>query len=174
MEFVETPTFWCPHVDRAACTNFRPRTVELRPSESREIFPFTFLLSPFPSFSLYEPFSFFFFLSSFPLFPFCFSILFLFSHLISLSFSLLICHFFSLLGAHHSFGQRRKFPPLFLKSIVWLSIFHPYFLISLFPFMTSSPTWLNVSHGIHFPHMANCDPFFQCQVSLSWGAKWHP
>ena len=50
MEFVKTPTFWCPHVDQAACTNFSLRTVKLRPLKSREIFPFPFLLSHFPSF----------------------------------------------------------------------------------------------------------------------------
>ena len=27
--------------------------------------------------------------------------------------------------------------------------------------MTSSPTWFHVSHEIHFPHMANCEPSFQ-------------
>ena len=132
MEVVETPTFWCPNVDRVACTNFNPRTVELRPSESREIFLFPFLLSPFPFFSLYGLFS-FLFLSSF-LFPFCFSFLFLISHLISpfifTSFSPLSLHFLLLFGAHHISGQRRKFPPLFLKPNVWLSIFHPYFFIS--------------------------------------------
>ena len=152
MEVAETPTFWCPHVDRTVCTNFSPRTIELRPSESREILPFPFLLSPFPSFSLYEPFSFYF----------LFAFLFFFSFLIS---------FPPPFGAHHSFGQMRKFPPYFLKPNVWPLIF-PLFL--LFLFMTSSPTWLNVSHGIPFPHMAHCEPFFQCQVSISWGAMWHP
>ena len=51
MEFVETPSFWCPHVGQAACTNFSLQTVELRPLESREIFPFHFFLSPFPFFT---------------------------------------------------------------------------------------------------------------------------
>ena len=100
MEVVETPTFWCPHVDRATCTNFSPRTIELRPSESREILHFPFLISPFPFFSLYALFS-FLFLSPFLFFPFFFSILFLFSHLISLSFSphflLSLCSFSSFL-----------------------------------------------------------------------------
>ena len=93
MEVFEIPTFWCPHVERATCTNFSPRTVELRPPESREIFPF-----PFPSFSFsflspYEFFSFlfvfFFSFSSFLriLFLSIYFLLFLISHLISLSFS---------------------------------------------------------------------------------------
>ena len=41
---------------------------------------------------------------------------------------------------------------------MWPSIF---LLFLYFLFMTSSPTWLHVSHGIHFPHMTNCEPFFQ-------------
>ena len=116
MEFVKTSSFWCPHIGRAACTNFSTRTVELRPSKRREILPFpsfSFLLSPltltlsFPSLSF---FSFFFSLRTvFPfcsflpffLFPFCFPFIFLFSHLISLSFYLLnwkfLSHFESLL-----------------------------------------------------------------------------
>ena len=86
LEFVETPTFWCPHVDPTACTNFSPRTVERRPPETRKIFLFPFLLSPFPSFSLYEFFS---FCSFFPLFSFLFAFLFFFSFLISFSFHFL-------------------------------------------------------------------------------------
>ena len=156
MEFVETPTFWCPHVDPTACSNFSPRTVEPRPPESREIFPF-----PFSSFSFSSLFSlrilFFLFLFFFPFFPFCFSILFSFL----LSFSPFLFHFLSLFGTYHSFGQRRKFPPLFLKPFVWPSNFPLYSLYHYFLFMTSSTTWLNVSHGIPFPHMAHCEPFFQ-------------
>ena len=144
MEFVETLTFWCPHVDRVACTNFNLRTVELRQPESREIFPFPFLLSPFPSFSLYKPFS-FLFLSSFPFFPFCFSILVLFSHLISLSFSPI----FLLLLEHTTHSVKGgNFLPFSSNHLCGhqISLFIPYFII-----MTSSPTWLNVSHGILFP-----------------------
>ena len=97
LEFVKTPTFWRPHVDPAACTNFSTRTFERRPPETREIFLFPFLLSPFPPFSLYGFFPFFSFLSFF------FAFLFFFSFLISFSF-----HFssFSLLFLENqSFGQ---------------------------------------------------------------------
>ena len=137
---------------------------------------------PFPSFSFSLPFSLrivfpfpsVFFSSFLLFFPFCFC--FCFSHfLIAFPFHFLLslCTFSSFFGAHHISDQRRKFPPLFLKPNVWLSIFHLYSLFLYFLFMISSPTWLHVSHGIHFPHMANCEPFLQCQVSLSWGAKWH-
>ena len=78
VEVVETQTFWCSHVDRAGCTNFSPRTIELQPCESQDILPFPFLISPFPSFFSLR--------TVFLLFSFCFSIIFLFSHLISSSF----------------------------------------------------------------------------------------
>ena len=127
--FVETPTFWCLHVDPTACTNFSPQTVERRQPESREILIFPFLLSPFPPFPLYEPFP-FLFLFSFPFFHFCFSIL--FSFLISFSphFLLSFGHFLSLFGATTHSVKRRKFPPHFLNPFVWLSIFHPFSFIS--------------------------------------------
>ena len=98
MEFVETPSFLYPHVDRAACTNFSTWTVELRPSEGQEIlhfsfssflsfsfflflFIFSFLSFPtnsFLSLFFFLCFSFFSFLFSFLFFSFCFSFLFLF------------------------------------------------------------------------------------------------
>ena len=103
MEFIETLSFLYPHIDRAACTNFSTRTVELRPSERREILPFPF---PFPfcflfllSFSMNSfsfPFSFFsFFLTNSFLFFCSFICFFLFSppppHFFFLiSFSLLL------------------------------------------------------------------------------------
>ena len=89
MEVVETPTFWCPHVEHAACTNFSPRTVKLRPPESREIFPFPFSSFSFSFLSPYEFFSFLFFSFSPSLlfFPFCFPFLFLIFPLIPLSIS---------------------------------------------------------------------------------------
>ena len=173
LEFVETPTFCCPHVDPTACSNFSPRTVEPRPLESREIFLFPFLLSPFPPFSLYErfPFLFLFFLS-FPSFLLFYS--FLFSHLIFSSFSPFLWSFSLPFWSNHSFGQKEEisspFPQTKDVAITFPSLF-PYFLNPLYDTIT---TWLNVSHGIHFPHMANCEPFFQCQVSLSYGAMWHP
>ena len=135
MEVVETPTFWCPHVDCAACTNFSPRIVELRPSESQEILPFPFLLSPFPFFSLYALFS-FLFLSSFLFFPFCFSILFLFSHLISLSFSphflLCLCIFSSFLEHTTHPVKGGNFLPFSSNHLCGhqISLFIPYFIIS--------------------------------------------
>ena len=118
MEFVKTPSFYCPHVDRAACTNFSTRIVELQPSEGQEILPFlslSFLLSPFmltlpfPSLSFFSVFisyelffliSLFFFLIFFFLlfFPFCFyptnSFIFL-SLFLFLIFSSFILGFFS-------------------------------------------------------------------------------
>ena len=147
MEFVETPTFWCPHVDRIACTNFSPRTIELRSLESREILPFPF--SPFLSFSsflsfflffLYDFFLFLSFLFFFPtncflfvsLFPFCFSF-FSFSHLIFPSFLLLISLHFSLpfwITMEHSV-KGGSFLPLSHAICVAL-IFFPYFLISFY------------------------------------------
>ena len=134
MEFVETPTFRCPHVDRATCNNFSTRTVELRSSKRREIlhfsfslsFPFFFFVSPFLSFFPFFLYKFFLFLSFFflPLsfsvffvfFPFYLSFLFLlpnefffflfyFFFLISFfSFSLLL-FFFSLFGAFSLLGS---------------------------------------------------------------------
>ena len=134
MEVVETPTFWCPHVERAACTNFSPRTVELRPPESREIFPF-----PFSSFSFSFPFSlrtFFFFLFvfffSFPYFL-SFFLFFSFSHFISFPFHFLpifSLHFSPILMGIAVCAKRRKFPSPFLKPNWWPSIFPSLFLIS--------------------------------------------
>ena len=176
MEFAETPTFWCPHVDRAACTNFSPRTVELRPPESQEIFPFLF--SPFLSFSFF--FSFLLsrilfvptncFLLVY-LFAFCFSF-FSFSHLIFPLFLLLIslpfslCFSFSLpFWSIDRMGQKEEVssPLPQAKCVAFhFPIFIPYFFIS---FMTSYPTWLNMSHGIMPPMWLN--------VSHSFYAKCH-
>ena len=83
-------------------------------------------------------------------------------------------HFLSLFGATTHSIKRRKFPPHFLTSHVWPSIFHLYSLFLYFLFMTSSTTWLHVSHGIHFPHMLIVSLSFLCQVSLFYGAMWHP
>ena len=150
MEFVETPTFWCPHVDRAACTNFSPRTVELQPSESRKIFPFPFILSHFPFlFSLRIAFP-FLFISSFLFFPLLFYSFSLFSShfpFIFSSFYPFSLHFLLLFGAHHISGQRRKFPPLFLKTKCVTIKFPSLFLISLFPFYDI------------ITYMAQCEPW---------------
>ena len=170
MEFVATPTSLCPHVDRVACTNFSPRTVELRRSKSWEIFLFPFLLSPFPFVSLYELFS-FLFISSF-LFPFCFS----FSHpyFFSSHFpSFLLFIFFFLLAFSPPFWSialirsKEEISSPFSHAICVVHTFpslFPYFFIS---FYDITIMWLIVSHT------------FKCttwifQVSLSWGAMWHP
>ena len=160
MEVVETPTFWCPHVERAACTNFSPRTVELRPPESREIFPFLFSSFSFSlPFSLRTVFFFFlfFFFFSFPSFL-SFLLFFSFSHFISFPFHFLP-HFLSHLDGHCRMVQEKEIPFSLPQSKCMAIIIPSLFLISLFLFMTSSTTWLNMSHGIHFPHMANCEPF---------------
>ena len=71
-------------------------------------------------------------------------------------------------------GQKRKFPPLLPQSkcvAFHFPIFIPYFFIS---FMTSYPTWLNMSHGIMPPMWLNVSHSFLCQVSHTWGAMWHP
>ena len=158
MEVVETPTFWCPHVESAAYTNFSHRTVELRPPESRKIFPFLFFLSPFPFISPYEFFSF--------LFVFFFSFSSFLSFLLSFSFSHFSSHspfnfspFLSHFVGHCRMVQEKEIPFSLPQSKCMAIIIPSLFLISLFLFMTSSTTWLNMSHGNHFPHMANCEPF---------------
>ena len=133
---------------------------------------------PFPPFS----FSFLFSLRTVFLFvPFFLSFL---SFLLFYSFSIFSSHFYFIFSSHLPISVpfwsipliRSKeeisspFPQVKCVALNFPSLF----LISLFLFMTSSPTWLNMSHRIHFPHMANCEPFLQCQVSLSWGAMWHP
>ena len=136
MEVVETPTFWCPHVERVACTNFSPRIVELRPPESREIFHFPFLLSPFSFISLYELFYFIFlcFLFLLSFFPFLFAYLFFFSfHLISLSFSPhFLFAFLSHFDGHCRMSQEKEisfsFPQTKLVALNF-SIFIPYLII---------------------------------------------
>ena len=139
MEFVETPTFWCPHVDPAACTNFSPRTVELRSPESQEILPFpfspflsfSFFFSPFLSFFLfflYEFFLFLYFLFAFLSFPFLIS----FSHHFFFSFLFLfsLLFFFSPFLDHHgAFGQGRKLPLPFSCHLCG-----PHFFFFLFPY----------------------------------------
>ena len=121
MEFVEIPSFWCPHIDRAACTNFSLRTVELRPSESRKILNFSFLLSPFLSHEL--------FLFVPPSFPF--SLLLFFSPLLGFALTELVKggNFLPLSSCH-------------LCGPCFSSLF-PYFFIS---FIASSFMWLIVSH----------------------------
>ena len=120
---------------------------------------FFFLLPHvFFSFVLFLPFAFLFF------FPFLFS-----SSIIFSSFSPFSLHFSPPFWSNHSFGQKEEISSPFPQT-KGVAITFP----SLFPLYDIITTWLNVSHGIHFPHMANCEPFFQCQVSLSYGAMWHP
>ena len=148
MEFVQTPTFWCPHIDRAACTNFNPRTVEFRPPENLEIFPFPFLLSPFPSFSLYESF-FLLFFCSFP--PFL-SFLFFFSFLISFPFHFLLIFsflfaFFPPFWSTPLIRSKEEisspFPLTICVALNFPSLF-PYFFISFYDIIT---------------YMAQCEPW---------------
>ena len=40
----------------------------------------------------------------------------------------------------------------------WLPIFHIFLLYHNSSFYDIITTWLNLSHVIHFPHMANCKP----------------
>ena len=139
MEFVETPSFWCPHVDRAACTNFSTRTVELRPSERREILHF--------SFSSFLSFSFFFVSSSTNSFSFLSFLIFFipFSHFIFSSFLLLISPPFSLLLF--------SFPFFFFLSSSTNSFCS--FWNFLLPFGSSLIKWSREKASFPFPH-ATC------------------
>ena len=136
MEVVETPTFWCPHVERAACTNFSPRTVELRPPKSRKIFPF-----PFSSFSFSLPFflrTVFFF--SFSLFSFSHFLLFFrfffsFLFLISSHFPFIFSPFSLPFGWAFPYGSREgnSLLPSSIQMNGYLnSILIPYFFIPLY------------------------------------------
>ena len=137
MDFVETPSFWCPHVGRFVCTNFSTRTVELRPSERREIFNFLSLLFiPFPfsflpSFSF--PLSFYKLLSSmnsfssfFLFFPFCFSLSYFFLPISLYEFFLFFLFFF--------FCFFLFFP--FLFDSLFFSYFSSHFCLAISP-----PIW---------------------------------
>ena len=98
MEFVKTPSFWCPHVDHAACTNFstRPSSFDRRSVGKSSIFPFPFLFSVFFFVSFFPP-STKFFCSFFVYEFFCFLFAFLFlnisSHFIFSSFLFLLLFF---------------------------------------------------------------------------------
>ena len=105
--------------------------------------------------------------------PFCFSFFFSFllSHFpfIFSSFSLLLWSFSLPFWSNHSFGQKEEisspFPLTICVAINFPSLF-PYFLNHFYDIIT---TWLNVSHGIHFPHMTNCEPcLFMPSVTLLW------
>ena len=62
-----------------------------------------------------------------------------------------------------------NFLPSFLKPSVWLSFFHPFLLFLNPTFMTSSPTWLNMSHEFLSYTWLNCEPLlFMPSVTLLW------
>ena len=151
MEFVETLIFWCPHVDRAMCNNFSTRTVELRPSEGREILPFPFFFS-FPFFFPTNPFLFAYFFLFFPFFAFLLSFSFLStnSFLFAFLFSLLIFSFlleFSpIFRASLTGWSREEASSPFLHATCVVLNFPSFFLIPLFSFIASSIMWLIVSH----------------------------
>ena len=119
MEFVKTPSFWCPHIDRAVCTNFSTRTVKLRPSEHQEILPFSFSF-PF----LFSVLFFRFFLSSlyeFFLFFLCLRILFVLSLFPFLSF---LAFLFLNISSHFIFSSF-LFLVLFFSYSLFFGIFSP-------------------------------------------------
>ena len=112
-----------------------------------------FLYFFIPSFLL---FSLFLFSSHFPIISSHFFLFFFFLFALSLL----------LFRALTVWVKRRKFPPpLPQAKFVWLSVFLPLFLIFFISFMTSYPTWLNMSHGIMPPMWLN--------VSHSFYAKCH-
>ena len=137
-----------------------------RPKAEKFFLSLSLLSFPFPfSFLLSSPFSF-----SSSTNSFCFSIsfllffLFLFSSHFPITSSSHFSSFFSMffffspfLDHHGAFGQGRKLPPPFSCHLC-----DPHFfsLISLFLFMTSYPTWLNMSHGIMPPMWLNVSHSF--------------
>ena len=134
------------------------------------LYPFFFLLHVwsfffhFPSFSPTNSFPLFLFLPF--SFLFC-SFSFLSSHSLSFSpyFLLSLCTFSSPFWSIDRMGQKEEVssPLPQAKCVAFhFPIFIPYFFIS---FMTSSPTWLNMSHGIMPPMWLN--------VSHSFYAKCH-
>ena len=129
-------------------------SLSLKMGEQTFCISFSFLpLHVFLSFLLFFPFSHF---SSHLSFTFS-------------SFSLLLWSFSLPFWSNHSFGQNEEisspFPLTICVAINFPSLF-PYFLNPFYDIIT---TWLNVSHGIHFPHMANCEPFlFMPSVTLLW------
>ena len=156
MEFVETPSFWCLHVDRATCTNLSTQTVELRPSKHWEILPFSFSLS-FPFFFFSFLLSFLFFLSSYTN-SFLFAFLFSLSHffLLIFSFSFLFFSFWSILDRLVKGGSFLPLSSCHLCgshfSFLFLNSFIPFYCIIL--------------------HMANCEPHLQVHHMAL--AMWHP
>ena len=114
--------------------------------------PLSYEFFSFVFYSFLLLFSLFLFSSHFPIISSSHFFLFLF---FLFTFSLL------LFGSLTVWVKWRKFPLPFLKPNVWLSIF------LLFLFMTSYPTWLNMSHGIMPPMWLNVSHSFLCQVSHS-------
>ena len=78
-------------------------------------------------------------------------------------------HFLSLFGATTHSVKRRKFPPHFLKSHVWPSIFHLYSLFLYFLFYDIINHMASCEPWDSFPTHANCEPFlFVPSVTLLW------
>ena len=142
MEFVETPTFWCPHVDRVACNNFSTRTVKLRPSKRLEIllfFLFPFLSFYFPFLRTLFPTNCFLFVCLFVSFFFFFLFLLSshFSHHFFFSPSFLLIFSFAFLflpifGSPWSIRSREEasspFPHAICVALIFFSLF-PYFFL---------------------------------------------
>ena len=168
MEFVETPSFWCLQVDRAACNNFSTRTIELQPSEHWEILHFSF--SSFLSFSFFFRFFPFlrtlFFLYLVSLFSFLFSfICFLFPLFLTLTqrilffFVPILFHFLIIFFSFSLFFWKFLFSFFFgayltIRSKEEISSPFPHAIcvalkfsfISFISFIASSHMWLIVSH----------------------------
>ena len=109
------------------------------------------------SFLLPHIFFSFVFIPSFCLSFFSFSYLIFssFFSFISPHFLLSLCISLLLFGALTIWVKGGSFLPSFLKPNVCLSYFHSFSFISLFSFMTSYPTWLNMRHGIMPPMWLN-------------------
>ena len=150
MEFVKTPTFWCPHVDPTACSNFSPRTIEPRPPESRETFLFPFLLSPFSS--LFSLRTIPLFVPLFPFLSFLFSFLFfsLFSSHFLLIFSFPLVIFSPFLEQPLIRSKGGNFLPISSNQRCGYHFFS-FFFFYLFIFLNDIITY-----------MAQCEPWNSC------------
>ena len=162
MEFVETLSFWCPHVDRATCNNFSTQTVGApeNPPFFLFFFPFLFFFFVSPSTNSFSFLSFFSFLYSFFSFHFLlissshFSSFFSFAFLISFLFFLSsstnsFCSFWHFLlpfGSSLTDWSRKEASFPFPHATCVVYVFPSLFLYFLIPFVTSSIMWLIVSH----------------------------
>ena len=106
------------------------------------------------------------------------------SHPLSFSphFLLSLCISLLLFGALNVWAKKKEVssPPSSSQMCGYPISF--FFFYSLILFMTSSLTWLNVSHGIHAIHVAQCEPFLfmpsvtllRCLVASSYLVICHP